>query len=98
MASIKYDQQIIQILKMSVYNSILIYLRANLTAQKPITKLARVRRTKQQQNTNKIRTKQGSLYSSNNIIQSIYLFIYMLTQQPKGQLIIIITNSEQWGV
>jgi hypothetical protein len=30
------------------FNSILIYLRANLTAQRPITKLARVRSKKQQ--------------------------------------------------
>jgi hypothetical protein len=33
--------------------SILIYLRANVTAQRPITKLAGVRRKKQQQNTHK---------------------------------------------
>jgi hypothetical protein len=31
------------------FNSILIYLRANLTAQRPITKLSRVRSKKQQQ-------------------------------------------------
>jgi hypothetical protein len=32
-------------------NSILIYLRANLTVQRPATKLPQVRRKKQQQNT-----------------------------------------------
>jgi hypothetical protein len=40
-------------------NSIRIYLRANLTAQRPITKLTRVRKKKQQQNTaSKIKTRE----------------------------------------
>jgi hypothetical protein len=40
-------------------NYILIYLHANLTTQKSVIKLARVRRKKQQQNTYKQNTKQG---------------------------------------
>jgi hypothetical protein len=47
-------------------NSILMYLRAKLTAQNPVTKIARVRGTKQQQNSYKQNKKQGSLYSSSN--------------------------------
>jgi hypothetical protein len=40
----------------------MIYLHANLTAQRPIKKLARVRKTlKQQQNTCKQNTKEGRL-------------------------------------
>jgi hypothetical protein len=39
------------------FNSIRIYLRANVTAQRPITELARVKGKKQQQNvTNKTKT------------------------------------------
>jgi hypothetical protein len=48
------------------FDSILIYLRAKLRAQRPITKLAQVRRTKQQQNNYKQNTTQGSLCSNNN--------------------------------
>jgi hypothetical protein len=44
------------------------YLHANLTSQRPITKLARVRRKKQQK-TYKQNTKQGRLYSNNNSIR-----------------------------
>jgi hypothetical protein len=40
------------------FNSILVYLRANLTAQKPITKLARVRRNNNKTLTNKIQIRQ----------------------------------------
>jgi hypothetical protein len=47
-------------------NLILIYLRATLTAHRPITKLAHVRRKKQQQNTYKQNTKQGSLYGNSS--------------------------------
>jgi hypothetical protein len=39
------------------FNLILVYLRANLTAQKPITKLARVRRNNNKTLTNKIQNK-----------------------------------------
>jgi hypothetical protein len=42
-----------------------IYLRENLISQRPITKLARVRR-KKQQNTGKQNTKEGSLHNNNN--------------------------------
>jgi hypothetical protein len=40
------------------FNSILVYLCANLTAQKPITKLARVRRNNNKTLTNKIQNKE----------------------------------------
>jgi hypothetical protein len=43
-------------------SSVIIYLLANLTAQRPITKLARVKK----RNTNSICTKQDVLYNSNN--------------------------------
>jgi hypothetical protein len=36
------------------FNSIFVYLRANLTAQKPVTKLARIRRNNNKTFTNKI--------------------------------------------
>jgi hypothetical protein len=52
------------------------YLRENVTSQKPITKLERVRERK-----NKTKnTKRGSLYSnSNNNINSVSLFKYLPT-------------------
>jgi hypothetical protein len=71
-------------------NSIRIYLRANLTAQKPVTKLARVRRTKQQ-NTNKIQNKTVYIVIAIiiiiiTILKSIIIIIQFLTaQQPKDQ-------------
>lgn len=42
--------------------------------QKPITKYARVRRTKQQRTTFKQNTKQGSLYD-NNVSNSILIYL-----------------------
>jgi hypothetical protein len=71
-------------------NSVLIYLRANLTAQKPTTKLALVRITKLQQRTYTQNKKQGSLYSINNSIVIILIVIikiiqFLTAQQPKGQ-------------
>jgi hypothetical protein len=39
------------------FNSILVYLRANLAAQKPITKSARIRRNNNKTLTNKIQNK-----------------------------------------
>jgi hypothetical protein len=48
------------------FNSIHIYLRGNVTAQRPIKKLGLVRRKKGQQNTYKQNTKHGSIYSKKN--------------------------------
>jgi hypothetical protein len=48
------------------FDLIRIYLRANLTPQKPITKLARVRRKKQQ-----------DAYKENIKYASLYIYIYI---------------------
>jgi hypothetical protein len=62
------------------FSSIRIYLRANLTVQKPAAKLARVRSTKQQ-NTNKIQT--NSVYVIIIIIIIIiFSFNSLTTQRP----------------
>jgi ribosomal 30S subunit maturation factor RimM len=77
-------------------NSILIYLRANSTAQGPITKLTQVKERKEtytkyktRQNNNNNKESKLSFRSYNNINNSIQfnsLFIYVLNSKANGQL------------
>lgn len=61
----------IKLLKINRFNSVLIYLRASLTAHKPVTNSARLRRMKLQQNTCKQNIRQGNLYGNSNNNNSV---------------------------
>jgi hypothetical protein len=67
--------------------SILIYLRANLTAQRPITKSARIRRTKEQQNTNKIKDNAVYVIIIIRIIKLLLLFHFNSSAAQRPMLI-----------
>jgi hypothetical protein len=73
-------KQIIIIILMTMmikiqFNSVLVYLRANLTAERPNKKLARVHRRKQQKKY-KLNAKEGNLYNKNNSNNSMKNQIY----------------------